>query len=666
MIGLQRYFARWGRTSAHLLGAIVVGLLLTGLSGCGIQSPESPSWDTEITVPLINHHYDMLELVDRIAEDALTYDSNGLISLTINQEIDTIAVDAGLSIADLSTGFSETLGMIELQSPEPVSEQILLEDHIPLILGDVPATGISSIKQLPQIAEIETAAIESGVLIITVENNFGLPLDSVTIAIIDNETSTQIGVTSFAGGIADGATKSKTIDLSGKTISNSLSFDAYLHTPGGTLFILSDNSVSITAEFSNTITVSSATARIPSQVKSYDQSVSFTDDNVITLAEVGDGQIEIQVDNVTNLSAELDVSIDQFTLGGVPLSFTVNLLPQQSEIVTRDLSGYTFAPVEGEDHPTVNVEMNVSLPGSGLNAVQVSASDNFAVDIAVDNVTFRSVSGVIQPTEVEIDPITESVEIPNGFENFSLTSAVLTMTLHSAVNLPNEIEIHLEGDAGQTLDISRALTPGTVENPGITTIVIDDLSDFLNPIPSEITVSGRATVGNGVTHGSVTENDFVWATVEIASPLEITVGETEFESDINEADLDDIDDEDTDRLNSGTAYIHLTNHLPLGATLTVYLGGDSLTLFDDPEVILGPVEVRSGTVGGSGLVIDSIGSVATLSLTREELQVLKNNTLYVGQVIAFSGTDGQTVRIVSSDYIDIQACISVNVRLGDF
>ncbi len=652
--------------SAHLLGAIVVGLLLTVLYGCSLQSPESPSWDTEIVVPLVNHHYDMLELVDRIAEDALTYDSTGQISLTINQEIDTVAVDAGLSVADLSTGFSETLGMIELQAPDPVSEQILLEDHIPLILGDVPATGISSIKQLPQISEIETATIESGVLIITVENNFGLPLDSVTIAIIDDETSSQIGVTSFAGGIADGKTKSEVIDLSGKTISDSFSFDAYLHTPGGTLFILSENSVNITVEFSNMITVSSATARIPSQVKSYDQSVSFTDNNVITLAEIGDGQIEIQVDNVTNLSAELDVLIDQFTLGGVPLSFTVSLLPQQSEFVTRDLSGYTFAPVEGEDHPTVNVEMNVSLPGSGQDAVQVSASDNFAVNITVDNVTFRSVSGVIQPTEVEIDPITESVEIPDGFESFSLTSAVLTMTLHSAVNFPSEIEIHLEGDAGQTLDISRTLTLGTVENPGITSIVVDDLSDFLNPIPSEITVSGQATVGDGVTHGSVTENDFVWATVEITSPLEMTIGETEFESDINKADLDDIDDEDTDRLNSGIAYIHLTNHLPLAATLTVYLGGDSLTLFDDPEVILGPVEVRSGTVGESGLVIDSIGSDATLSLTREELQVLNNNTLYVGQVIAFSGTDGQTVRIVSSDYIDIQAYISVNVRLGDF
>ncbi|MCK4657857.1 MAG: hypothetical protein KAT85_12525, partial [candidate division Zixibacteria bacterium] len=130
-------------------------------------------------------------------------------------------------------------------------------------------------------------------------------------------------------------------------------------------------------------------------------------------------------------------------------------------------------------------------------------------------------------------------------------------------------------------------------------------------------------------------------------------------------DSDDID-EITDRLNHGTAYTHMANHLPLGASLTLYLGGDSLTLYDDPELTIGPIEVSSGIVGAGGLVVDSVGSDNTIELTHDDLQILSNETLYIGQIITFPGTNGESVRIVSSDYLDVQAYITVSTRIGDF
>ena len=645
---------------------LAIALLVLCFSACSIEKPQAPSWDTELVLPLINHHYDMLELVDRMAEDAVSYDSLGNISFSVEQDMDTVAVDAGLSIPDLSTSYSETIGLIEISGPAPVSDQIYLSDYLALG-GEVLALTLDVSEQWPAISDIESATISSGSMVVTATNNFDLPLDTVTIAIVDDTFASQIGAVTFEGGLAIGETKSETIDLSGKTISNSFTYDAHAYTPGGTILTVAEKTLVVEAGFSSEITVSSAIAKVPAQERSYDQNVSFSEDNQIASANIKGGSLILDITNGTNLSSEIEVTIDEFTRSGVPLSFTVDLSPQQNNLITRDLAAYDFIPLSGESTPTVNVSMDVNLPGSGSNTVQISSTDDFAVDVQASGLEFSSVSGVITPTVVEIEPLTESIEIPNGFENFNLIGAVLTMELYSAVNLPAEVSISAEGDAGQQLSITGSINPGTVGNPGVTIFVVDQLSEFLSPIPSEITITGSATIGDGMTSGSVTDDDFVWGKMEIISPLEMSVGETEFEAVINKADIDSDDIEEiTDRLNHGSAYTHIANHLPLGASLTLYLGGDSLTLYDDPELTIGPIEVSSGIVGAGGLVVDSTGSDNTIELTHEDLQILNNETLYIGQIITFPGTNGESVRIVSSDYLDIQAYITVSTRIGDF
>ncbi len=252
--------------------ALTTVLLVACFSACSIEKPQAPSWDTELVLPLINHHYDMLELVDRMAEDALSYDSLGNISFSVEQDMDTIAVDAGLSIPDLSTAFAETIGLIEISGPAPVTDQIYLSDYLALG-GEVPAMTLDVSQQWPAISDIESATIASGSMVITATNNFDLPVDTVIIAIVDDTYALQVGAVTFDGGLAVGETKSKTIDLSGKTISNSFTYDAHLYTPGGTILTLAEKTLVVEAGFSSTITVSSAIAKVPAQERSYEQNV---------------------------------------------------------------------------------------------------------------------------------------------------------------------------------------------------------------------------------------------------------------------------------------------------------------------------------------------------------------------------------------------------------
>jgi hypothetical protein len=252
----------------RLKSALSLTLIAVSVCACSIEKPQAPSWDTEMVLPLISHQYDMLELVDRMAEDALSYDSLGNITFSAGQEMDTVAVDACLSVADLSTSFAKTLGSVDIPGPQPISEKILLSDHLALG-GDVPAMTIDTLKQLPTIPDIESATVSTGSMIITAANNFDLPLDTVTLTIVDATFETEIGTVCFEDGLSIGETESQTIDLSGKTISSSFVYRAHLYTPGGTILTVAEKTVEVEVRFSSTIRVSSATARIQPQEQSY-------------------------------------------------------------------------------------------------------------------------------------------------------------------------------------------------------------------------------------------------------------------------------------------------------------------------------------------------------------------------------------------------------------
>ncbi len=639
--------------------------IITGLAACSIEEPQAPNWDVEVVIPLVNHRYGMLEIVDRISEDALSYDSTGYISFTIDEKIDTQAVDAGLTLDDLTSLFSEKLGLLEISSPPAVSAQVLLSDHIGHS-GEIPPLTLESGESFPPLDNIRLAVISSGSLIVTISNYFGLPLDTVIVDIIDDTLSRPVGRITFPGGLAIDESKTGSIDLAGKTISNTFSFAAHLHSPGGTLDYLEGKYLRVEAGFSSTVSASSALARIPAQVKSFDQNVYFPGDQQVTSASISEGGFTATVTNHTGLLSRITLVVDELTRGGTPLSFQLEIPPHQVRTVTRSLDDYLLIPLSGLPEPTLNIAMEMNLPGSDTAYVQISASDSFEVDLHVSSLEFSSMTGIIEPTPIEIDPFTAEFEIPDGFENISLTNAYLTIDLVSAVNFPAQLDARLEVEGGRYVDISGGILPGTLAQPGLSIITAYYLDPVLDPIPQNIMITGTVTVGDGLTAGGVTENDFVCGTLRITSPLEMTIGETEINGDINRAEIESEDwDGITDRMLEATIHNHLTNHLPLALSLTLYLGADSLTLYTDPELVIGPLEVRPGALNIDGLVTGSASSYNTFTLTHEELQILDHQQLYIGQTLSFAGTGGETIKFICIDFIDLEAYMTVTVRIGE-
>ena len=60
--------SRSGRRSAPALAVLLAALL----TGCGLQKPEAPTFDTSLSIPAADEHYDAAQLID--AEDYLETD----------------------------------------------------------------------------------------------------------------------------------------------------------------------------------------------------------------------------------------------------------------------------------------------------------------------------------------------------------------------------------------------------------------------------------------------------------------------------------------------------------------------------------------------------------------------------------------------------------------
>ncbi len=652
---------------SELKAVALTAILGLSLASCGLEKPKQPTWDTQFVVPLISHNYDMIELVDRMAEDNLGCDSLGNISISFDYTIDTTAVDAGLSVSGSIETYIERVGDLEIGAPQPMSDDLTLSDYTSLGAGgSVPGLAINANGEFEPMEDFDQANVASGSLIISVSNNFGLHVDSAEVYVFDLASFEVYGPVRFDGGIPDGATRSESIDLAGKSVFDRYGWGMLVYTAADTLLSLAEKNFTLAIEFSEDFTVSSGTVKISPQTKEFVRNIELESEHEITSGLVAGGNVTVQVTNLTSLDADVELRIDELTISGTPLTLSVALDKQQSCQFNEQLAGYRLQPTPEIDNPNVNLDLIVAIEGTGDQLVSVESYDSLDIVVTISDLEFSEVTGVIAPTEIAIDPIDEELDIPIGFDGVSLRSAILTIELESTADLPSVLDLAIANDRGDEVVINHPIERGAVGSPGATLIEVTDLTDFLDPIPHSISISGVATAGDGMSTGTVTSESYIVGDVSIFSPLEITVGESSFEADINEADLKDLDEDLTDRLRSATMSATLTNHFPLEAIVILCLKGDSTGIYENPDLTIGPIAVDAGLVSETGLVTASAISEFSTTLDDADLDILKNETLYIGQIISFESTDGGTVRIINSDFINVDAYIVITATLGDF
>jgi len=643
-----------------LCGVIFFLIFLT-LVQCSVKKPSAPTWNSRYNLPLLIKTYDMRTLFDKIDDPALVIDSSGNLGISIQKNIDTIYVRENLDLSPLSDIFKDTLGEIPFISSDTQSSEVFLSEIYPGGEGSVPPFSFNIDLNFPELNDLQEVAIKRGIARLKAENHLGLDLDSFSVELIDSASGTSIGTVVFESGIPQDSSAIRDFNLSEKSFSSRLSGNNKGHTPGGTILSLADKYIGFSLCFPETVKVHSAIARVPAINLSKSQAVELPTENIIHSAQIKSGNLYLQLYNGTNLPANLDILLPDLTSSGQPLSLSRYIGALRSSELSIPLQDYDFQPAE----QNLRIEISGQTESSGENFVRINSSDSIFFSISADTVLFSSLAGIIQPTTVQIEPMQINLDLPQGLSSISLTDAVLSLRIKNGVGFPGSLDLNLEGEDGQSLIMSGGIQPGSPENPVITEIRENNPGSFLNPVPEQVFLNGNSICGDGRSAGTVTENDFITGEFLLSSPFEFVLDSTQIEVDPDTNSLDeDLRDGLNDKVNWAKVYLNLENHLPLGAKVELFFSRNSDDLYTNPQLLIGPVLLDPAETDSSGLVTNPVITENIIQLTKADLDVFQNPTFYSGGKITFQGTNGQKVKFLVTDYIQINSHLELEVKNG--
>jgi hypothetical protein len=657
--------------SSKLLLSLIVVITFLTLVQCTIKKPEAPTWDTQLVVPVINRIYDMPELIERIDQAGLQYDGDSNLVYSISEQIDTFRLGAeNLITNNVSYSVTEQLTPVEITAPDlpPVvvglSEIGGLSAWIP---GTVPALSFQLVDTLPVITTFSSADIVTGIMYIVIANDIGVDLDSIRVNIYNIGQALPFSSQVLSSGVTNGSVDSVAIPLGGQTISNQLRVISDCYTGGGTVISASNKEIRTTATFPDAILVNAAVAEIPALVRSFSAQVALSDTDEIHQAVLGGGTVDLTISNNTQVGADILLTIPSLTLGGAPLQVARIVSPQSFNNVSIDLSGYTLTP----DLSTQEIDLDIvaNIAGSGGQMVTIDNTQGFSIDALLSSLSFASVTGVFTSTGADITPFTQEIAVPTGFEDIELVEAILTLDVYNGVGLPGSLNVVLNGSNGKSLNVSGFIQTGSFSLPALTSLTDTTVADFLTPIPESIDIYGSATFGDGVSVATLTSSDFVFAEVNVLSPLKVIINASTVETDIEREEInqDDINLV-TDHVNEARFIYNVISHLPIGARFDIYLGSDSATLFANPQLIIDNIFITAAPTGAGGVVSDTISAgYQSVILDSLDIRILENDTLFIGNRLTLESSNGLAVALTNNDYLKVVGRFEVDYRFdGEF
>jgi hypothetical protein len=646
----------WG-----LCGIIFLLIFLTLLQ-CSIKKPSSPSWNSTYNLPLLTRTYDTRTLIEKIDDPALVIDSSGNPGIYIQEDFDTVRVRENLELSPLAETFKDTLGQIPFTSSDTQTTEIILTDIYSGGAGSVPPFSFTIEVNFPELEDLAQVRIKSGIARLIVENHLGIDLDSFSVVLVDSVSQDTVGILDFESGIPLDNSVTRDLDLAEKSFSSKLSGDNQGHTPGGTILSLADKYLRYSVCFPDTVYLRSAVAKIPAIELSKKQEIELPTLNTIQSANIKNGNLYLSIYNGTSLPADLSILFPDLNSSGVPLSLSRYIGALSNTEINVPLDGYDFQPAFNN----LRIEISGQTHSSEENLVSVNSSDSISFYAYSDTFRFSSLSGIIQPTPVEIEPMQLNLSLPQGLSSVSLTGATLDLRINNGVGFPGILDLNLNGEDGQYLYLNGEIQPGSPENPVITVLRENDPQTFLSPVPEQVNLSGQAVCGDGITYGTVTENDFICGELVLSSPFEFILDSTRIEIDPDSNSLDeDLRDGLSDKVNRAKIYLNIENHLPLGASVEIFFATDSAGLYTDPELLVGPISVQPAETDSTGLVTSPVTMEYVIELTKEQLEFFQNSPFYTGGEITFMGTGGQKVRLLSTDYIRINSRLELEIKYGD-
>jgi hypothetical protein len=364
------------------------------------------------------------------------------------------------------------------------------------------------------------------------------------------------------------------------------------------------------------------------------------------------------VDILLILNDMTNASGDTFSIGE-----TVPVGPNQS-FGPYSMANYVFAP------PVRGGQNYINFTGSVTGAV----TGALGVTLDFSDFSLSSVTGILNGIDISIDPFETEIEMPEEIDELRVGDANVFLTFGEDIPFPMDVDILIEaveiagGTTTETILIQQTLIPGAGD-----TIQVPNVADFFNSIisqPSRIVIAGDVSIGDGVTSGTISEDDTLTGKAILQAPLIFTL--PAYDSDSGDPQRLDLDEDTREMIQENIKNLMLTgeieNHLPTGLTLEVLFSKDraDTTIYDPlytPDFTISLDMAPAPNDGQNPAhVLAPVISPIDVEIDEQDIENLfADSLLYYGLRFDFAGTGGDMVEIRASDYIRIQMNFSARV-----
>lgn len=391
-------------------------------------------------------------------------------------------------------------------------------------------------------------------------------------------------------------------------------------------------------------------------------------------AEINNCEVMIDISQNYTLPFDADINLifnEIYTQAGIPLEISFHC-PGDT---TFNFAGYTVGHDPNSTIPidTLHYTYSVITESTGEEYVPINYDDEVAATISIGNMVFQEVIGVIDNKEVDMEDIYEEIDMEDlpdslqGLLEFQIVE--LHIEILNQVGFDCNLNMHLVGsnDEGESvaIDVSETILKETT-----TVIIIEDgVADLLNLIPTLITVTDiYATIGDGITPGSIALNDSIGGSYAVTTPLKFIIADHTITDRPDPIEMDESSqDAFENNINGIRLVINIENKFPFGADVKVCFATDSTQVFENPGLLIDslfiePAEIVEGVSGEPSfneVVIDLSGDDFNVFLDPE------NQVVHIGAELSILGTNGVIVTIRGSDNIKIIGYLEADVHIAE-
>ncbi len=695
---MKKYpFNKW------LYSATVIGIFFTffAVNSCQHDLEKNVNWETGLIVPLLNGNMDIEDLV---ADSLVSTNADNSMSIVYRNSIYNLLISDIVVIPDTTLEYKLALDSLKLSDRVIVKPITLgnMANQIGGIVGALiiasngkymvipPLSGLTSSAPLDATEYFETMTLLAGWMDIKAEN--GLPIDvtNVDFMLKNKLPPSTVFQDSFTI-IPAGGTRTKTIDLAGKTIEGELIFDIINMDSPGTMpdsAIIDTSDALIVTITIRDLKVFSATAIFPAQdIINVPQDVVYGMDGAeLTFFEIKSGYLN--VDAVSTIE------------DSIYFHFSV---PKATDPFNQQLEAYTVCPpappggsaVVSESHDLANYDVDLTgLAGDTFNLfksfivgridstgrmVNISLLDSIyvyygMVDIIPDHITGYFDDTIITHSDVVTFDLFNHVK--GG--SIDLEKLDLNLTVENEIGIDGNIRINslksINNNTGNSVALSGSIVgkdniiirakDGTPVTAGLTTIKMDNSNSngisLIENLPNVFEYDIEVAINPlGDVYG---RKDFAYYNSKIDVSLDLEIPLSLVANKLLLSDTMDFTLGNTttiNRVKSGAIKLLIDNGYPLEADIQIYLYNSNWDLVDS---LFANTHVKAGALNNNCRVNGKVRS--QLITPVDEARIAKLRTAVKAIIIAeFSGKGAKC----NNTWVKIYSDYGMDIKLiGDF